>query len=161
MEENVQKTSCVSSPFYYQTRNRNCSSYMITKTNSLIGAKNTEEFNCTDSTTISSFLVDDLIPDCSSDVNDEIKLQNLLVNNSITTCINPGEIPCKQGHSKCFNISDICIYRLDQVNHLTPCRTAFHMHIFVIVSGIAQKVGMNQKHIIVDLIEIVNTEDYP
>ena len=116
-------TSCVSSPFSYQTRNRNCSSYMTTKTKSLIGAKNTEEFNCTDGTTISSFLVDDLIPDCSSHVNDEIKLQNLLVNNSITTCINPGEIPCKQGHSKCFNISDICIDRLDQFNHLTPCRT--------------------------------------
>ena len=77
--------------------------------------------------TISSLLVDDLIPDCSSDDIDEVKLQNLLVNDSITNCINPGEIPCRQGHSKCFNASDICIYRLDQFNHPTPCRTGSHI----------------------------------
>ena len=126
-KEMYETTSCVWSPFYYKTRNKNCSSYMITRNNSLTGAMNTEEFSCIDGTFISSLVVDDLVPDCSSDESDEVKIQNLLVNYSIATCINPSEIPCRQGHSKCFNISDICIYRLDQFDHLTPCRTGSHI----------------------------------
>ena len=39
----------------------------------------------------------------------------------------PSEIPCRDGHIKCYNFSDICIFKLNQIHHLTPCRNGANL----------------------------------
>ncbi len=42
-------------------------------------------------------------------------------------CSHPMELPCKDGHSKCFNVSQICMFSLNNCDHLIPCRNGGHM----------------------------------
>ena len=58
---------------------------------------------------------------------DEPILLSLLSTNAYVKCKYPGEIPCREGHSKCYNLTDICIYRLNNNNHNIPCRTGDHL----------------------------------
>ncbi len=76
---------------------------------------------------ISKELVDDLVADCGPHAEDEPILLSLLLNNTQVPCENPSDLPCLQGHPKCYNISNICIFELDTLNHLTPCRNGGHM----------------------------------
>ena len=39
----------------------------------------------------------------------------------------PWEIPCMEGHIKCFNFTDICLYKLSTKNHMIPCRNGGHL----------------------------------
>ena len=34
---------------------------------------------------------------------------------------------CLKGHSKCFNLTDICIYQLNANKYMTPCRNGCHL----------------------------------
>ncbi len=81
---------------------------------------------CNDVGTISKYLWDDLVADCE-DLSDEPQLMLLLLVDIHVTCVNKIELPCKQGHSKCFNFTDICVYRLDSSNVLLPCRNGGHL----------------------------------
>ena len=81
---------------------------------------------CTNGDIVDMILVDDLVPDCKG-AEDERKLQNLLVSGKIYECPQPHQIPCRKGHSRCFNINDICVYRLNKYKHIVPCRTGEHM----------------------------------
>ena len=71
-------------------------------------------------------LIDDLVVD-SLDTKDEISFKSILLNQVKYFCQNEGELPCRQNHNKCYNISEICIYRLNQLEHLIPCRTGNHL----------------------------------
>ena len=42
-------------------------------------------------------------------------------------CRDYGLLSCKYGHSNCYNIADICNYRLDENNLLTPCMSGEHI----------------------------------
>ena len=46
------------------------------------------------------------------------------------------QISCRIGHPRCFNISDICTYRLDEMKHLIPCRTGSMYKTVVILNVI-------------------------
>ena len=71
-------------------------------------------------------LVNDLVSDCGPENEDEPHLLlNALGQNC--SCSNRYQIPCRKGHSKCYNISAICTYRLNEIQHLTPCRTGEHL----------------------------------
>ena len=80
----------------------------------------------------------------------------------VTPCANSNQIPCLNGHPKCYNISEICSYKLNKNCHLIPCRNGahldnckgfncnsnsnaqiiivFHMNISVMAVGIVQQV---------------------
>ena len=80
-------------------------------------------FICNNGLLIHISLFNDLISDCGPDGEDEPLLKLLLSTSYINISIcKHNEIPCRDGHSKCFNISDICIFKLNTFNHLTPCR---------------------------------------
>ena len=117
-------SKCSCSYLHYQTRNGNCDSYKIAKMRKLSMDK---MFVCTDGTTIFDSQVGDLISDCESSSDDEEMYKKLLLYYEFDKCTIPGQIPCTQGHSKCFNISDACIFRLDSHNNLIPCRTGTHL----------------------------------
>ena len=71
-------------------------------------------------------LIDDLVVDFL-DAKDESSLKSILLNQSKYFCQDEGELPCRENHNKCYSISEICIYRLNELNHLIPCRTGNHL----------------------------------
>lgn len=50
-----------------------------------------------------------------------------LLQGKIHFCHQPMELPCLDGHSKCFHISQICLFSLDSCGHTFPCRNGGHM----------------------------------
>ena len=82
---------------------------------------------CEDKSVLDIILKDDLVADCGSTAEDELHLQALLTYNKATNCEHPFQIPCRTGHSKCFNITEVCSYSLDKYHHLHPCRTGDHL----------------------------------
>ena len=84
-------------------------------------------FSCNNGQVISKSLVDDIIPDCGPNAEDEPVLKLLLTKRIYHSCRLQEERPCMIGHKKCFNITDICIYRLNIYHHITPCRNGAHL----------------------------------
>ena len=54
-------------------------------------------------------------------------LVELLKLSKYTGCYLPSQIPCKYGHPRCYNISEICVYKLDFNGYIVPCRTGSHL----------------------------------
>ena len=97
--------------------------YNHTKEVNIISRK----FVCKNGNEIDVLYVDDLVSDCGESADDEIILQDIIVNNTYYPCDTEGEIPCKNGHNRCFDFSHICVYRLNKYHHLVPCRTGGHL----------------------------------
>ena len=70
--------------------------------------------------------MNDLAADCPKG-NDEPIYKSVLKNITYYECQSPHQLPCFKGHFKCFNFSDICIYKLNEYGHLIPCRTGSHL----------------------------------
>ena len=84
------------------------------------------DFSCNNGQVIDKSLVNDIIPDCSPDAEDEPLLKGLLAKAFYHSCPKPQERPCMVGHKKCYNILEVCIYRLNTYHHITPCRNGGH-----------------------------------
>ena len=80
-----------------------------------------KQFGCNKNINISSLLVNDLVSDCGPEA-DEHLLKSIATGNR-SHCINKNQIPCRKGHTRCFNISEIRTYQLNHLKHLIPCRT--------------------------------------
>lgn len=50
-----------------------------------------------------------------------------LVQGYESSCAHPMELPCRDGHSKCFNISHICSFLISGCGHTWPCRNGGHL----------------------------------
>ena len=85
-----------------------------------------KQFFCNSGRMIESNLVNDLIPDCEF-AEDELLLTKLLSSNQQFKCPFPDEIPCFQGHTKCFKIIEICKFSLNAQGFLRPCRSGGHL----------------------------------
>ena len=85
------------------------------------------KIECQNKRTIQHSLKDDLVPDCGESSDDESQLQNIYIYSKVYPCPKMHQIPCRNGHSKCFEFKDICVYRLNKYKHLIPCRTGEHM----------------------------------
>ena len=68
-----------------------------------------------------------MIPDCGPDGEDEPLLKLIQLNSTFQNYCKPSEIPCKDGHIKCYEILDICILKLDRFNQLIPCRNGANL----------------------------------
>ena len=85
------------------------------------------KIKCINGNEIDTILIDDLVSDCGESGDDESVLKDILVNHNYYSCHKEGEIPCKNGHNRCFDFTDICVYRLNKYHHLVPCRTGGHL----------------------------------
>ena len=121
LSANSEKWIC--SPLYFAGRNSACYSYITQKHHSVIGEFGLFLSNCS---RLHHSLLNDLVVDCG-ELIDEQDLTHHLINETTLSCSNPEEIPCRMGHSRCFNATDICVFRLDIFNNLTPCRTGEHI----------------------------------
>ncbi len=83
-------------------------------------------FLCSNASYINFYKVNDLMPDCLA-AEDEPELLALLRNNNQKSCENHSQLPCAEGHSKCFEIEDICIFDLDTDGGLYPCKNGAHV----------------------------------
>ena len=54
-------------------------------------------------------------------------LIDLLKYENISTCRGSYEIPFRQGHSKCYNISHICSYKVSSFGRIEPCSNGAHL----------------------------------
>ncbi len=86
-----------------------------------------KRYRCNNTHFISGNLVDDLVEDCMFTGDDENVLLSMLSQSTYHTCKYQQEIPCREGHSRCFNNSQICQYKLNSLGYLEPCRTGEHM----------------------------------
>ena len=63
----------------------------------------------------------------STAVNGQVEIKDALRSIEYITCLNPGEIPCLEGYSNCYNISLLCIYQLNPDKNLIPCENGRHL----------------------------------
>ena len=119
----------VCSAFYYKSINNTCKKYIffgnlnkINKPSFPVGL-----YNCSDNLQVSNILVNDLVADCGPSGEDELLLANLLQFGDPLMCTQPYQLPCREGHPRCYNISEICTFKLNEFNMLMPCRTGEHL----------------------------------
>ncbi len=86
-----------------------------------------EKFECLNRQWIFEEFVNDLVADCLPSGQDEPLLKFVTENKAFDFCEHKYQIPCRDGHSMCFNVSDICKYSLDKHGHLLSCRTGEHL----------------------------------
>ena len=84
-------------------------------------------FQCYDGSFIPIALVDDLFGDCGPEAEDEPILAALLENGYHFACDHPSQLQCREGHSRCFTVADICKYKIDERGFLFPCRNGGHL----------------------------------
>ena len=82
--------------------------------------------DCKDGLSVIQTRVNDLVPDCGGAEDEELYV-NLLKHRNYMLCDSSSQIPCVPGHPACYNISQICVYRLNVNNDFTPCRTGSHI----------------------------------
>ncbi len=117
------------SQFYFRTKNGTCYPFYEDARGHIAEKKNTESsvFVCNNLKVIAANLVNDLEVDCPLTGEDESHLLSMRHNFQSFVCSMPDQIPCQEGHSKCFNISQTCLYLLNDLRHLTACRTGDHL----------------------------------
>ena len=81
---------------------------------------------CNNNRSIDIALENDMVIDCPNSAEDEEILTSLLKYEKVRICRESYEIPCKQGHSKCYNISHICGYKVNHFGRMEPCSNGAH-----------------------------------
>ncbi len=115
---------------HYESLNGVCQKFYFLKWNTNKNTLTKHHMTCNiNGTKIDLNLKDDLVADCGPEAQDELILLSLLNHKSHFRCKRPYQIPCKSGHPKCYNITDICTFSLDLSNHLHPCRTGGHLEL--------------------------------
>ena len=116
-----QKRTC--SPLYFLGRDNKCHTFAMQIYFGVPEMSAQKEDKCSN---LHNSLENDLVVDCDELV-DEQHLTHFLIHGKTFSCSHPAEIPCRMGHSKCFNTTDICVYRLNVFKNLIPCRTGEHV----------------------------------
>ena len=83
-------------------------------------------FMCSTDLCIDVQSVNDLIPDCA-DAKDESHSLSIKYEGLRFQCRDEQEIPCVPGHSKCFEINNLCLYDRDNLGHISYCRDGSHL----------------------------------
>ncbi len=126
----VNMVRCHCSSLYWSDNRGNCRPFKEQSLSSYVAK--IEFWHCKhDKRMIPVIQLNDIIPDCNG-ADDEPLLKSLLQNKGsihFSPCSNHDQLPCFEGHPQCFNITDICVYRLDSSNNLYPCRTGVHLEV--------------------------------
>ncbi len=84
-------------------------------------------FTCKNQFQLERDFINDLVGDCGPDGEDEPALLSLLQNQIMHSCSEPHQVPCREGHTRCLYLQDICYFQLDMQNNIFPCRTGEHL----------------------------------
>ena len=69
-----------------------------------------------------------MVFDCGPEAEDESELISLLKHELYSSRQQQNSLPCMEGYSKCYYLQDVCTYKLNLHNNLTPCRNGGHLH---------------------------------
>ena len=83
-------------------------------------------FRCSDGLCIHSYLVNDLIPDCSL-AEDEDHSIEIKYRDTKYTCQTKLDMPCAPNHSTCFKFYQLCVYDINVFGQAAYCRDAAHI----------------------------------
>ena len=120
--ENYLKSDC--SSLYFKSLDGVCMKYVLPSLNEKITSH--KDFHCKSGIKIDWEIANDLVVDCD-EAEDETELLLLLQNKQRMKCSLPDQIPCKEHHPRCYNITEICKYKLNNHKHLIPCRNGGHL----------------------------------
>ena len=118
------------SPFYYKNLHGTCIMYNFNESfdqNEKLSISYSNTFVCANGSIINRAFVNDLVPDCSLEGEDENKLITILTTDINFDCDYKYQIPCQKRHSRCYNVSQICKFKLSKIRLLLPCRTDEHL----------------------------------
>ncbi len=116
------KTKC--SPLYYTTVNGSCIKFtqLNAECNSTGHILRKVTYTCENGLEIAVSLLDDFYSDCGQTADDEPIYKSVLIHKAHFSCMDPNEIPCLEGHVRCYRMKNICMFKIDQFGHLVPCR---------------------------------------
>ena len=112
--------SCSCFPLFYQSISGYCSTYNMQIFQPEITHSNTLSLNNSDETSICR----DIGRHCAVD---ELPLKHTLKNAKVTPCNTQHLFKCGNNDMGCFNILDVCLYRLDILWNLFPCWSGSHI----------------------------------
>lgn len=116
------------SKYYYLTPANTCQKYFGSETKAVSDASDeNSSFTCSNGKQVNRILLNDLVPDCGREAEDESHLIALLMQDEVFSCETQFEVPCRDGHSQCYNIIDVCKYQLNAFSHIVSCRTGQHL----------------------------------
>ncbi len=116
---------------FYAKRDDNCVKYHSSlesqqnNTTTLLN-KDSKMFACHNKNEIDASFVNDAIPDCAPNAEDEILLFDHS-NSHQKYCKDRNQLPCHPSYVKCFNIFDTCSYKLDAQGHVLLCANGAHL----------------------------------
>ncbi len=112
---------------YVTAKDRSCQISLQLDTKTSQPQVSESPFFCNDGKKLNWKLQNDLVADCGPDAEDENEL--ILHHKDLTkfSCQQKNQLPCREGHSRCYDFADICVYRLNEFCTLTPCRTGEHV----------------------------------
>ena len=129
IEKSISGKDC--GAFYYKSYDGSCTMFTFFESvqshNYLLPSNSSGFFSCDDGTLISNVLVNDLVADCGPKGEDEEVLNTIYANDISNQCHMKYQIPCGKGHVRCYNVSEICTFKLNEMNVLHPCRTGEHL----------------------------------
>ena len=111
---------------YIPTCNNSNFNFQIDNEEMLVVNNKEKLHTCNSGLTINVSIVNDLVSDCGPEAENEYLLK-ALVAGKYSPCVNKWQIPCIEGHPRCYNISEICQHQFNENNHLIPCRTGEHL----------------------------------
>ncbi len=130
LEDSSGNTS-ICSPLFFLSRQKVCEKFTMFESfdskSTALSAQSARTFPCKNGSAINNLLVNDFFADCGEEAEDEMVLLFVVRNDSHFPCSLPEQLPCRHGHPKCYFISEICIYRLNVLEKLIPCRTGEHL----------------------------------
>ena len=106
--------------FYLTLKDGTCLPYGIVKINSSLTAID-HTSTCISEKVVTLMTENDVIIDCLK--NRDVENQMVFKYKSNIICQENGQLPCKGGQTECYSIREICIYKLNENNLLTPCKT--------------------------------------
>ena len=122
-------------PLFYISNTGHCVMYSnqvpkISIKDNILDFSTAQYKTCTNTSSLNAHLINDGVPDCP-DSNDEPLLKealtNVVLDQKLQICSKQGSLSCFPSSPKCFDIHEICLYKLDQLKHLYPCRTGSHI----------------------------------
>ena len=123
----LNRTQCT--PNYFMEETGICKKYELKKVihrNELKQRKTLQKNVCDSGETFDFSLFSNLVSDCEPQSENESIFLSLNVKGKTFQC-HPWEIHCMEGNMLCFNITDICLYQLNEEHNLIPCRNGGHL----------------------------------
>ena len=112
-------------PLQYLSKDRKCSMYLDQHMYKRKRLKNQQNYLlCSNSFNFHNPLENNL---CKENFKDKDLIKSNMKNEFSTKCPMEGQLPCNTVHIQCYNISDICLYRLDDLKYLHPCKSGAHI----------------------------------